>query len=113
MARQRAVRVKPDDYQIPIHEDPSSDGYCASELEETEQDTQVPSNRHGAPGGVEEDQFSEEEPDERVAEDIAQFQSTFRGVSKRYRLINRIGEGALQYCPSSQQPTTGNQTQSL
>ncbi|KAI9816570.1 MAG: hypothetical protein M1827_001702 [Pycnora praestabilis] len=31
--------------------------------------------------------------DESVAEDIEKFAATFKGIEKRYRLINRIGEG--------------------
>lgn len=36
---------------------------------------------------------AEEEIDEAVAEDIARLEESFRGINKRYRLINRIGEG--------------------
>lgn len=36
---------------------------------------------------------SEEEVDDMVAEDIERFENTFVGINKRYRLINRIGEG--------------------
>ena len=39
---------------------------------------------------------SDEEIDESVAEDMARFEDSFVGISKRYRLINRIGEGE---CP--------------
>jgi hypothetical protein len=38
---------------------------------------------------------AEEEIDEAVAEDIARLEESFRGINKRYRLINRIGEGEL------------------
>ena len=36
---------------------------------------------------------SDEEIDESVAEDIVRFESSFEGINKRYRLINRVGEG--------------------
>jgi hypothetical protein len=36
---------------------------------------------------------SDEEVEESVAEDIARFEDSFAGINKRYRLINRIGEG--------------------
>ena len=36
------------------------------------------------------------EVDESVAEDMQKLEDTFRGISKRFRLINRIGEGTLQ-----------------
>jgi cell division control protein 7 len=36
---------------------------------------------------------SDEEVEESVLEDMARFKETFKGIDKRYRLINRIGEG--------------------
>lgn len=36
---------------------------------------------------------SDEELDDDVAEDLRKFQESFRGISKRYKLMNRIGEG--------------------
>ncbi|KAK7533027.1 kinase-like domain-containing protein [Phyllosticta citribraziliensis] len=33
--------------------------------------------------------------DESVAEDIERFEESFKGISKKYRLINRIGEGTF------------------
>ncbi|KAK8206217.1 kinase-like domain-containing protein [Phyllosticta capitalensis] len=41
------------------------------------------------------DSSSEEEVDENVAEDIKSFERSFEGISQRYRLINRIGEGTF------------------
>ncbi|KAF2108664.1 cell cycle protein kinase-like protein [Lophiotrema nucula] len=38
---------------------------------------------------------SDEEIEESVAEDIARFEESFSGINKRYRLINRIGEGTF------------------
>jgi cell division control protein 7 len=35
----------------------------------------------------------EEEIDQSVLEEMENFATTFRGIDKRYRLINRIGEG--------------------
>jgi cell division control protein 7 len=35
----------------------------------------------------------EEEIDELVLEDMQKFEESFRGITKRYRLLNRIGEG--------------------
>lgn len=39
---------------------------------------------------------SDEEVDDSVAEEIARFEESFVGIHKRYRLINRIGEGESQ-----------------
>lgn len=35
----------------------------------------------------------DDEVEDSVLEDIQQFEESFKGISKRYRLINRIGEG--------------------
>jgi cell division control protein 7 len=40
-----------------------------------------------------EDAAEEEEIDELVLEDMQKFEESFRGITKRYRLLNRIGEG--------------------
>ena len=44
----------------------------------------------------------EEEIDEVVMEDMRKLEDTFPGISDRFRLVNRIGEGmvALQKSPS-------------
>ena len=41
------------------------------------------------------DMSDEEEPEveESVQEDIYKFEQSFQGISERFRLINRIGEG--------------------
>lgn len=36
---------------------------------------------------------SDDEVESSVAEDMRQFEESFRNISQRYRLINRIGEG--------------------
>ena len=38
---------------------------------------------------------SDEEVEDSVQEDMARFEDTFVGINKRFRLINRIGEGML------------------
>lgn len=37
--------------------------------------------------------YEEEEVDESVREDMAKLEDTFPGISDRFRLVNRIGEG--------------------
>lgn len=39
----------------------------------------------------------EEEVDETVREDMNKLEDTFPGISDRFRLINRIGEGKLYF----------------
>lgn len=45
----------------------------------------------------------EEEVEAGVAEDMARLEKSFKGISSKYRLINRIGEGM-----SSNQTTLGS-----
>ena len=40
-----------------------------------------------------EDSDSDEDVAASVKEDIRRFQETFKGITERFRLINRIGEG--------------------
>jgi cell division control protein 7 len=40
-----------------------------------------------------ESDYEEEEVDESVREDMAKLEDTFPGISDRFRLMNRIGEG--------------------
>jgi len=40
-----------------------------------------------------ESDYEEEEVDESVREDMAKLEDTFPGISDRFRLVNRIGEG--------------------
>lgn len=42
------------------------------------------------------DSESEDEVDESVMEDMQKLEENFRGISRKYRLINRIGEGDLE-----------------
>lgn len=42
-----------------------------------------------------EDSESEDEVDESVIEDMRKLEESFRGISRKYRLINRIGEGEI------------------
>lgn len=39
--------------------------------------------------------YEEEEVDESVREDMNKLEDTFPGISDRFRLVNRIGEGLL------------------
>ena len=42
---------------------------------------------------------SEDEVDESVIEDMRKLEESFKGISQKYRLINRIGEGTPTVCP--------------
>jgi cell division control protein 7 len=69
--------------QIDVHED-----------DPREQDTEGTLDESIDP--LEESEHSsDEEVEPSVAEDMSRFEETFVGISKRFRLINRIGEGML------------------
>lgn len=40
-------------------------------------------------------EYEEEEVEESVREDMNQLEDTFPGISDRFRLVNRIGEGIM------------------
>lgn len=42
---------------------------------------------------LDEDSHCEDEVDDAVKEDMMKLESSFRGISERYKLVNRIGEG--------------------
>lgn len=48
-------------------------------------------SNHEVPEGA--GDFEEEEVDESVREDMNKLEDTFPGISDRFRLVNRIGEG--------------------
>ena len=77
---------------IAIHEDTSA-GTQHLHVPEfqimTEHDPNVPYSDE------EEDDHSEDEVDDTVAEDMKKLEENFKGISQKYRLINRIGEGML------------------
>jgi cell division control protein 7 len=58
-------------------DDASSQGDCRSDLE------------------IDSAEESDDVPDEAVQDDIDKFNRTFKGISQRFRLINRIGEGGF------------------
>jgi hypothetical protein len=47
---------------------------------------------------------SEDEIDESVVEDMRRLEQSFKGISEKYRLINRIGEGMLDQIFVSRSP---------
>lgn len=46
-------------------------------------------------GGTISEEDSDEEVEDSVVEDINKFEASFKNITKRYRLINRIGEGTF------------------
>ncbi len=67
-----------------VHEDDQREEEANSELGESMDP--LDESRHTVDS-------SDEEVEDAVAEDMARFEETFAGITKRFRLINRIGEG--------------------
>lgn len=61
----------------------------------TEQDHNV--QMSGVDEDEEDDEDTENEVDETVADDMRKLEENFKGISQKYRLINRIGEGMLSH----------------
>lgn len=70
--------------QIDVHEDGQHEEDVNSELGES----MDPLDESGHTVNS-----SDEEVEDAVAEDMARFEESFAGITKRFRLINRIGEG--------------------
>ncbi|TKA78865.1 hypothetical protein B0A55_03812 [Friedmanniomyces simplex] len=77
-------------HPVPVHEDvvPRPSDGVDEETDEVEDDMGPLEDC----GGTVSD---EEEVDDAVAEDIARFEASFKNITQRYRLINRIGEGTF------------------
>ena len=80
MARPKVAKA------VKIHED---------ETDDHDEDTIMDESRglDDESGATRTDDSYESELDDSVAEDIARFEASFKGINKRYRLISRIGEG--------------------
>lgn len=72
---------------IAVHEDDIND----EDAEETLDESMDPLDESGHTVDS-----SDEEVEDAVQEDMARFEETFVGINKRFRLINRIGEGMSQ-----------------
>lgn len=73
--------------QVQIHED---EQYSDEENDTVMDESRGPLEESGC---TRSDDSEDEEIEESVAKDIAHFERTFKDINKRYRLINRIGEG--------------------
>ncbi|KAI4678692.1 uncharacterized protein J4E84_008510 [Alternaria hordeiaustralica] len=71
---------------IDVHEDDMGE----DQAEETQDESMNPLDESGRTADS-----SDEEVEDSVQEDMARFEETFVGISKRFRLINRIGEGTF------------------
>lgn len=78
---------------VVVHEDEEEayDGRSEDETEDAMDESRGPLEESGC---THEDE-SEEEVADAVAEDMERFEQSFKNITQRYRLINRIGEGLL------------------
>ena len=93
MAKARASLQRQDE-ELDIHQDDIKE-----DAEETLDESADPLEESGRTIDTSED----EEVDDMVAEDIERFENSFVGINKRYRLINRIGEGEPPLASSMQE----------
>ncbi|OJD25275.1 CDC7 protein kinase [Blastomyces percursus] len=77
-------------------EEEEEEGRCSFDTDTGERVGPTDEGSHNVESdGQELSEESEPEVDESVAEDMRKLESTFKGISSRYRLINRIGEGTF------------------
>lgn len=74
---------------VHIHKDHGYDDHSEEETEDAMDESRGPLEESGCTHSDD----SEEEVETSVAEDIQRFEQSFHNITKRYRLINRIGEG--------------------
>ena len=83
---------------VPVHEDqPLRQRDSTEELSESSmdggEDLAPPSD--GVAGSEDEEDQTPDDIDDAVLEDMQKFEASFKNISQRYRLINRIGEGTF------------------
>ncbi|KAJ5726466.1 uncharacterized protein N7483_007823 [Penicillium malachiteum] len=73
--------------------------YASQDPSDEASDNEEKALSHEAPGGdgdyEDEEEDEEEEVDELVREDMTKLENSFPGISERFRLVNRIGEGTF------------------
>lgn len=83
-------------HEITIHEDNSATQAFSQPVQPAGFQVMANENMQWSEEDEDEDEDDEElEIDETVAEDMQKLEDNFKGISEKYRLINRIGEGML------------------
>lgn len=78
---------------IAVHEDEEQADYDDDSTDELDE-SRHPLEDSGCTRSASSDEEDEAEGlDDRVAEDMRRFEESFKGITKRYRLVNQIGEG--------------------
>ena len=98
MATMRARNAK-EPFEI-HHDEIEGDDFMEQELEATEEEESRDYMDDDDIQGEEDSEGSDDSDgivDTSVQEDMDKFQETFKGITDRFRLINRIGEGWFTY----------------
>jgi hypothetical protein len=89
LERPRIPRSLAEPQRIHIAEDEEADE------EEDEEEDDEEGDEEGLSEEDDDDGESEDEVEDSVIEDMRKLEENFRGISQKYRLINRIGEGDI------------------
>ena len=82
---------------------PRAPNFVVDDDDDAATDSDVSENLPRAQSDLEDDTQDDEDIDDTVKEDMKKLEATFPGVSERFRLVNRIGEGKgsfLGHCAS-------------
>lgn len=89
------TRCAPSTQPVIIHDEYSESGeedYDDGSTDELDE-SRGPLEDSGCTRSDSSDDDDDDEVEESVVKDIQKFEESFRGITKRYRLLNRIGEG--------------------
>ncbi|GAM86527.1 hypothetical protein ANO11243_045410 [Dothideomycetidae sp. 11243] len=85
------TRARPAERPMTVHEDRVFDDNTEEDTEDAMDESRDPLEESGCTHSDD----SDDEIEAAVAEDIRQFERSFQDINKRFRLINRIGEGTF------------------
>ena len=80
--------------KVKLEKEEMNNEYKHEEYDEDENDTVMDESRDPLEeSGCTRTDDSDEDVEDTVLEDMMRFEESFKGITTRYRLINRIGEG--------------------
>jgi len=100
MAKAKPPSAGPSPFNI-LEDRPSLDEYQQRKKEEqqspNDSDRSISDESDASEDSVASKKHKRRKIDPAVAEDMAKFEESFKGIAKRYKLIDRIGEGRKHY----------------
>lgn len=90
-----AVVRKRSQEQVVVHEDVDEHVHYGESTEDGTEEMDESKDPLEESGGTISEDEEDDEVDDAVRDDIERFEASFRNISQRYRLINRIGEGTF------------------